>query len=84
MAEGCKYENDIQQLKTDRTIQNTQYVYIRKDLDEIKKDLKNLLHNGIIDKKVEAAMGRMMWRFFLAAAASGGGIAAVVSYFIGG
>ena len=84
MSENCKYEDDIQQLKTDRTIQATQYAYIRKDLDEIKKDLRNLLHNGIIDKKVEACIGRMMWRLFLAAAASGGGIAAIISYFVGG
>jgi len=79
----CKYRNDIEQLKTDNAITKTITNEIREDVREMKADLKQLLNNGVIDKKVESAVAKLFFRFMLAAVTSGGGIAAVISWFAG-
>jgi len=76
----CKYKNDIEQLKTDRTTLQQQYSGIKEDLSEIKADIRELLHNGVIDKKVESAVAKLFFRFVLAAIGSGGGVAAFISW----
>lgn len=79
----CKYRNDIEQLKTDNTITKTITNEIREDVREMKADLKQLLNNGVIDKKVESAIAKLFFRFMFAAITSSGGIAAFVSWLAG-
>lgn len=76
----CRYQNDIETLKKDRTILQEQYKAIKEDTQEIKTDVKELIHNGIIDKKVESAVAKLFFRFVLAAIGSGGGVAAFISW----
>ena len=76
----CIHRDDIEQLKTDRTRLQGQYKDIKEDLSEIKADLKNIIHNGIIDKKVEAAVSRLFLKFILAATGSGGVVAAIIAW----
>jgi hypothetical protein len=45
--------------------------------------LKELLHNGVIDKKVESAIAKLFFRFMFAAITSSGGIAAFISWLSG-
>lgn len=79
----CKYKEEIKQLETDNTVTKTVIVEIREDVREMKTDLKELLHNGVIDKKVESAIAKLFFRFMLAAITSGGGIAAFISWLSG-
>ena len=76
----CIYKNDIETLKKDRTILQEQFKAIKEDTTEIRTDVKELIHNGIIDKKVESALARLFFRFVLAAIGSGGAVAAFVSW----
>ena len=78
--DDCIYKNDIEELKKDRTVLQEQFKAIKEDTSEIRADVKELIHNGIIDKKVESAVAKLFFRFLLAAIGSGGGIAAVVSW----
>lgn len=80
MGEECKYEDDIKILKKDTTILQEQFKAIKEDTTEIRADLKGLINNGIIDKKVESALARLFFRFVLAAIGSGGAVAAFVSW----
>ena len=75
----CKFKDDIEVLKKDRTILQEQFKAIKEDTTEIHSDVKELIHNGIIDKKVESALARLFFRFVLAAIGSGGAVAAFVS-----
>lgn len=81
--EDCKYKEEIKQLETDNAVTKTVIVEMREDVREMKIDLKELLHNGIIDKKVENAIAKLFFRFMLAAITSGGGIAAFISWLSG-
>ena len=76
----CKFEDDIKILKKDTTILQEQFKAIKEDTTEIRADLKGLINNGIIDKKVESALARLFFRFVLAAIGSGGAVAALVSW----
>ena len=76
----CIYKNDIETLKKDRTNLQEQFKAIKEDTTEIRSDVKELIHNGIIDKKVESALARLFFRFVLAAIGSGGAVAAFVSW----
>ena len=78
--DDCIYKNDIEELKKDRTVLQEQFKAIKEDTSEIRADVKELIHNGIIDKKVESAVAKLFFRFLLAAIGSGGGIAAFVSW----
>jgi hypothetical protein len=78
--DDCIYKNDIEVLKKDRTVLQEQFKAIKEDTTEIRADVKELIHNGIIDKKVESAVAKLFFRFVLAAIGSGGGIAAFVSW----
>jgi len=76
----CKYEEKIKQLATDNAVTKTVIVEMRDDIREVKTDVKELLHNGVIDKKVESAVAKLFFRFVMAAIGSGGGIAAFISW----
>jgi len=78
----CIYKDDIETLKKDRTILQEQFKAIKEDTTEIRADVKELIHNGIIDKKVESAIARLFFRFVLAAIGSGGAVAAFVSWLV--
>ncbi len=78
--DDCIYKNDIEVLKKDRTVLQEQFKAIKEDTTEIRADLKGLINNGIIDKKVESALARLFFRFVLAAIGSGGAVAAFVSW----
>lgn len=78
--EDCKYKEEIKQLETDNAVTKTVIVEMREDVREMKTDLKELLHNGVIDKKVESAVAKLFFRFVMAAIGSGGGIAAFISW----
>lgn len=81
--EECKYKEEIKQLETDNAVTKTVIAEIREDVKEMKTDLKELLHNGVIDKKVESAIAKLFFRFMFAAITSSGGIAAFVSWLAG-
>ena len=78
--DDCIYKNDIEELKKDRTVLQEQFKAIKEDTTEIRADLKGLINDGIIDKKVESALARLFFRFVLAAIGSGGAVAAFVSW----
>jgi hypothetical protein len=78
--DDCIYKNDIEVLKKDRTVLQEQFKAIKEDTTEIRADVKELIYNGIIDKKVESALARLFFRFVLAAIGSGGAVAAFVSW----
>ena len=61
----CKYKEDIEVLKKDRTILQEQFKAIKEDTTEIRADLKGLINNGIIDKKVESALRLVIFRWLL-------------------
>ena len=84
----CKYEKDIERMKTDTTVLLTKMDDVQKDVDKLgnKIDkLSNDLHNGLVEEKVEKAIdarnGRLLWKLILAIVTSSAGMTWLVSFF---
>ena len=86
----CKYEKDIERMKTDTTILLTKMDDVQKDFDKLANKIDKLsseLHNGLIENKVEKAIdarnGRLIWKLIFAVIGSAIGSQAITKLFSG-
>ena len=84
----CKYEKDIERMKTDTTVLLTKMDDVQKDVDKLGNKIDKLssdLHNGLVEDKVEKAIdarnGRLLWKLILAIVTSSAGMTWLVSFF---
>jgi len=84
----CKYEKDIERMKTDTTVLLTKMDDVQKDVDKLGNKIDKLssdLHNGLVEEKVEKAIdarnGRLLWKLILAIVTSSAGMTWLVSFF---
>lgn len=84
----CKYEKDIERMKTDTTVLLTKMDDVQKDVDKLGNKIDKLssdLHNGLVEDKVEKAIdarnGRLLWKLILAIVTSSAGMTWLLSFF---
>lgn len=84
----CRYEKDIERMKTDTTVLLTKMDDVQKDVDKLGNKIDKLssdLHNGLVEEKVEKAIdarnGRLLWKLILAIVTSSAGMTWLVSFF---
>ena len=84
----CKYEKDIERMKTDTTVLLTKMDDVQKDVDKLGNKIDKLssdLYNGLVEEKVEKAIdarnGRLLWKLILAIVTSSAGMTWLVSFF---
>ena len=87
----CKYEKDIERMKTDTTVLLTKMDDVQKDVDKVGNKIDKLsseIHNGLIENKVEKAIdarnGRLLWKLILAIVSSSAVMTWIMSLFSGG
>ena len=90
MGEECKYEKDIERMKTDTTVLLTKMDDVQKDVGKLDNKIDKLsseLHNGLIENKVEKAIdarnGRLLWKLIFAIITSSTGMAFLMNWLKG-
>lgn len=86
----CKYEKDIERMKTDTVVLLTKMDDVQKDFDKLANKIDKLsseLHNGLIENKVEKAIdarnGRLLWKLIFAIITSSTGMAFLMNWLKG-
>ena len=86
----CKYEKDIERMKTETTVLLTKMDDVQKDVGKLDNKIDKLsseLHNGLIENKVEKAIdarnGRLLWKLIFAIITSSTGMAFLMNWLKG-
>jgi len=89
--DDCRYEKDIERMKTDTVVLLTKMDDVQKDVDKVGNKIDKLsseIHNGLIENKVEKAIdarnGRLLWKLIVAIVSSSAVMTWVMSLFGGG
>lgn len=81
----CPYKADIEKLKELSSRQDEKNKYEKEEITQIHieiKEIKTMLQNGYLEKKVQHAIERYIYNLLLKLILAGGGAGALVSYIV--
>jgi hypothetical protein len=81
----CPYKNDIERLKESANRQDEKNIYEKEEFKQIHqeiKEIKSMLMNGYLEKKIKNSIERYIYNLLLKFILAGGGAGALVSYII--